>query len=111
VLRAGQPRDEAMVKALQEHVKAEIAPFKYPRGVVFVDSLPRTGSGKLQRFRLRELARGRHERRESDRSVESVGSVRSPNSPARRLAGASGIRQRHGRQRPDRDDRRARRLG
>ena len=43
-----------MVKALQDHVKSAIAPFKYPREVEFVASLPRTETGKLQRFRLRQ---------------------------------------------------------
>ena len=56
VLKPGQTADEAMVKALQDHVKATIAPFKYPREVQFVTSLPRTETGKLQRFKLRELA-------------------------------------------------------
>lgn len=45
--------DDAMAKALQEHVKAGIAPYKYPRRVIFAASLPRTGTGKLQRFALR----------------------------------------------------------
>jgi len=40
---------------LQEHVKASIAPFKYPREIQLVDSLPRTENGKLQRFKLRQL--------------------------------------------------------
>ena len=43
----------ALVKTLQDHVKAEIAPFKYPRVVEFAAELPKTESGKLQRFRLR----------------------------------------------------------
>jgi 2-aminobenzoate-CoA ligase len=43
----------AMVKALQDFVKATIAPYKYPREIEFRDSLPRTETGKLQRFRLR----------------------------------------------------------
>ena len=46
--------DAAKRKELQDFVKAEIAPYKYPRAVQFVDSLPRTSTGKLQRFRLRE---------------------------------------------------------
>jgi 2-aminobenzoate-CoA ligase len=54
---AGHPADAELTKALQDHVKAEIAPYKYPRAVAFVESLPRTGTGKLQRFRLREIAR------------------------------------------------------
>jgi 2-aminobenzoate-CoA ligase len=54
VLRPGHAADEAMVKTLQDHVKASIAPFKYPREIEFVASLPRTETGKLQRFRLRQ---------------------------------------------------------
>lgn len=56
VLRAGFAGDEAMRIALQEHVKQQIAPYKYPRRIIFLDALPRTETGKLQRFRLRELA-------------------------------------------------------
>ncbi|MDJ1015548.1 MAG: benzoate-CoA ligase family protein [Paracoccaceae bacterium] len=47
---------EATVSALQEHVKASIAPYKYPRSVVFTDALPKTQTGKIQRFRLKEEA-------------------------------------------------------
>ena len=43
-------------KALQEHVKQAIAPYKYPRAIEFVDTLPRTETGKLQRFKLRKNA-------------------------------------------------------
>jgi 2-aminobenzoate-CoA ligase len=43
----------ALVRALQDHVKAQIAPYKYPRAVEFVTALPRTLTGKVQRFRLR----------------------------------------------------------
>jgi 2-aminobenzoate-CoA ligase len=56
VLRPGHTGDETMRKTLQDHVKAQIAPYKYPRRLEFVDSLPRTQTGKLQRFRLREPA-------------------------------------------------------
>jgi 2-aminobenzoate-CoA ligase len=56
VLRPGHSPDETTAKALQEHVKAEIAPYKYPRRVEFREALPRTQTGKLQRFRLREPA-------------------------------------------------------
>ena len=45
--------DALMVKRLQDHVKATIAPYKYPRSVKFVDALPKTQTGKIQRFRLR----------------------------------------------------------
>ena len=55
VLRAGYEPDDAMVKLLQEFVKQSVAPYKYPRAVRFVGALPRTSTGKLQRFRLREL--------------------------------------------------------
>ncbi|MBL4917050.1 AMP-binding protein [Szabonella alba] len=53
VLRAGLTGDAAMVKRLQDHVKATIAPYKYPRRVLFTDTLPKTQTGKIQRFRLR----------------------------------------------------------
>jgi 2-aminobenzoate-CoA ligase len=53
VLKPGHAADDAMAKALQEHVKAVIAPYKYPRRVVFTDALPKTPTGKIQRFRLR----------------------------------------------------------
>lgn len=46
--------DEALARALQEHVKAAIAPYKYPREVEFVAELPRTATGKLQRYALRD---------------------------------------------------------
>jgi 2-aminobenzoate-CoA ligase len=53
VLAAGYTGDETTAKALQDHVKATIAPYKYPRRVVFIDALPKTQTGKIQRFRLR----------------------------------------------------------
>jgi 2-aminobenzoate-CoA ligase len=53
VLKPGSAPGEAMVKELQEHVKNAIAPYKYPRAIEFVDALPRTETGKLQRFKLR----------------------------------------------------------
>jgi 2-aminobenzoate-CoA ligase len=56
VLRAGFEGSPATVKELQEFVKAELAPYKYPRSIEFVEALPRTETGKLQRFRLRERA-------------------------------------------------------
>ena len=54
MLRAGVEGDAALVRVLQEHVKATIAPYKYPRQVQFVSALPKTDTGKLQRFRLKE---------------------------------------------------------
>jgi len=56
VLKPGHAAGEAMAKTLQEHVKQTIAPFKYPRKVVFLASLPRTETGKLQRFKLRQIS-------------------------------------------------------
>ncbi len=54
VLKPGQAADDAMAKLLQEHVKNTLAPFKYPRQIEFVHILPRTDTGKLQRFKLRQ---------------------------------------------------------
>jgi 2-aminobenzoate-CoA ligase len=54
VLREGWAPGDDTAKTLQEFVKQQIAPYKYPRRVEFVESLPRTATGKLQRFRLRE---------------------------------------------------------
>ena len=54
VLRDAGDAGPAMAKLLQDHVKATIAPYKYPRSVVFTDALPKTESGKIQRFRLKE---------------------------------------------------------
>jgi 2-aminobenzoate-CoA ligase len=56
VLRTGQSGDAALTKALQDHVKASIAPYKYPRAIEYVAELPKTQTGKLQRFELRKLA-------------------------------------------------------
>ncbi len=56
VLAEGTAGDEACVKRLQEHVKAAIAPYKYPRSVRFTDALPKTQTGKIQRFRLKAAA-------------------------------------------------------
>ena len=56
VLSDSEVPTDALVRALQEHVKATIAPFKYPRKVVFAKELPKTATGKIQRFRLRASA-------------------------------------------------------
>ena len=56
VVEDGAKADDALARALQDYVRAAIAPYKYPRAVEFVDALPRTPTGKLQRFRLREMA-------------------------------------------------------
>ena len=56
VLKQGLAADMALTRALQEHVKSSVAPFKYPRAIEYVTSLPRTETGKLQRFALRRIA-------------------------------------------------------
>jgi 2-aminobenzoate-CoA ligase len=54
ILSPGAEPSAETAKELQEHVKLQIAPYKYPREIEFVDSLPRTETGKLQRFKLRQ---------------------------------------------------------
>ncbi|MEO8754534.1 MAG: AMP-binding protein [Casimicrobiaceae bacterium] len=56
VLKPGHAGDAALAAALQQFVKQAIAPYKYPRAIEFLPSLPRTETGKLQRFRLRAMA-------------------------------------------------------
>jgi 2-aminobenzoate-CoA ligase len=56
VLREGFAADEASVRLLQDHVKATIAPYKYPRAVKFAAALPKTQTGKIQRFKLKEVS-------------------------------------------------------
>jgi 2-aminobenzoate-CoA ligase len=53
VLKAGYQGDAAMIKTLQDFVKQTVAPYKYPRAMEFLSALPRTETGKLQRFKLR----------------------------------------------------------
>jgi 2-aminobenzoate-CoA ligase len=57
VLKKDFAADDGMKKQLQEHVKRNIAPYKYPREIEFVAALPRTETGKLQRFKLRTEGR------------------------------------------------------
>ncbi len=54
VLAKGFEASELLIKLLQDHVKAVIAPYKYPRSIVFTEALPKTESGKIQRFRLKQ---------------------------------------------------------
>ena len=56
VLKSGYTGNEPMVRELQDFVKKTIAPYKYPRSIEFIASLPRTETGKLQRFKLRQSA-------------------------------------------------------
>lgn len=58
VMRPGRPRTLEAARALQDFVKSEIAPYKYPRRLEFVDALPRSPAGKLQRYRLRQPSVG-----------------------------------------------------
>jgi 2-aminobenzoate-CoA ligase len=56
IVAAGVTADAALASDLQEHVKREIAPYKYPRAIEFVSQLPKTETGKLRRFALRQIA-------------------------------------------------------
>jgi len=61
VVRGEIAASDALRRELQDHVKASIAPYKYPRAIEFVTDLPRTSTGKLQRSRLREQERRKHQ--------------------------------------------------
>jgi len=56
VLKSGRQASEALAEELQAHVKAQLAPYKYPRWIEFIDELPKTATGKIQRFKLRAKA-------------------------------------------------------
>ena len=56
VLAPGYAPEAGTATVLQDHVKAAIAPYKYPREIAFVEALPKTATGKLQRYALREPA-------------------------------------------------------
>ena len=53
VLKPGQSASEGLKSTLQQHVKAKLAPYKYPRWIEFINELPKTATGKIQRFKLR----------------------------------------------------------
>lgn len=55
ILNKGFSGDDTLISELQRHVKAQTAPYKYPRAIVFVGELPKTVSGKIQRNLLRQL--------------------------------------------------------
>ena len=109
VLRSGHSGDTACTKVLQEHVKATIAPYKYPRAIEYVSQLPRTQTGKLQRFELRRMARARLAqarvlgRRGVPESLDDESATRYQRpqygAAAAWLAAAEGLRQRHSRPR------------
>ena len=52
VLREGYEKSDAMIQAIQQHVKSTIAPYKYPRAIAWIDALPKTQTGKIQRYKL-----------------------------------------------------------
>ena len=54
VLNNNHKGDDLLKKILQDHVKKNIAPFKYPRSIIFIETLPKTKTGKIQRFKLRK---------------------------------------------------------
>ena len=56
VLKAGRERSDALAEELRQHVKTQLAPYKYPRWIEFIDELPKTATGKIQRFKLRAKA-------------------------------------------------------
>jgi benzoate-CoA ligase len=58
VLEDSSSADDALAVAIQQFVKERIAPYKYPRWIDFVDELPKTATGKIQRFKLRDAASG-----------------------------------------------------
>ena len=103
VLRAGMTGDAAMTRALQDHVKATVAPYKYPRAIEFVTELPKTQTGKLAALRVaaqgrrRRIAQARVIRRMPVPARPSQTAARAPNTKccSRRVAGAEGLRQRH----------------
>jgi benzoate-CoA ligase len=53
VLKPGQAASSTLAETLQQHVKSRLAPYKYPRWIEFIDELPKTATGKIQRFKLR----------------------------------------------------------
>ena len=57
VLTPGKVGDEALCKEIQNYVKKNTAPYKYPRQIEFIDAMPKTTSGKIRRTELREMAR------------------------------------------------------
>jgi benzoate-CoA ligase len=58
VVKPGIGADEGLVRVLEAHVKGQLAPFKCPRWFAFIDELPKTATGKIQRFRLRQQSSG-----------------------------------------------------
>ena len=57
VLKQAHPDLAQLTRELQEYIKAQLAPYKYPRAIEFIDALPRTETGKVQRFKLRQAGK------------------------------------------------------
>jgi benzoate-CoA ligase len=53
-LKPGHAASDALAEELKLHVKAQLAPYKYPRWIEFISELPKTATGKIQRFKLRQ---------------------------------------------------------
>ncbi len=70
MVNAHEP-DAGLERQLQDFVKERIAPYKYPRRIVFVAELPKTATGKIQRFKLREKA-GALESSRGERGLDSL---------------------------------------
>ena len=58
VLKSGRVPSLALAEELRQHVKSRLAPYKYPRWIEFLDELPKTATGKIQRFKLRAMVAG-----------------------------------------------------
>jgi benzoate-CoA ligase len=56
VLKAGHAASAGLAEELRQHVKSRLAPYKYPRWIEFIDELPKTATGKIQRYKLRQRA-------------------------------------------------------
>ena len=75
VLKGGQHGSDALAEELRAHVKAQLAPYKYPRWIEFIDELPKTATGKIQRFKLRAEGSLRVQRGRAARASPARGNV------------------------------------
>ncbi len=66
VLQQGQPASDDLAETLKQHVKGTLAPHKYPRWIAFVPELPKTATGKIQRYKLREMLGGAPSERDQE---------------------------------------------
>ena len=73
VVKAGVIADEALGGLLKLHVKSRLAPYKYPRWIEFCDELPKTATGKIQRFKLRERAAASRARGDATQRITIAG--------------------------------------